>query len=97
MSITKSIEFYAGKINVPAKSFWGTDILTYQFSKDIAYTDISFSDMAQQLREFMIKNDIKVGYCDISADFGGGYSLMKRYTFVNKDGHYITKKEKYNY
>lgn len=97
MSITRSVEFYAGKKCVPTKSLFGSTFLNYEFYQDIAYKDISFSDMAIQLREFMENHDIKIGYCDISADFGGGYSLFKRYIFINKKGKFITKKQKYEY
>lgn len=97
MSVTKSIHFYCGVKNVPIKSFFGGVFMDYEFSQDIAYKDIPFCDVVNELKAYMFKHNIKIGYCDISADFGGGYSLFKRYTFVNKSGKIITKKQKYDF
>lgn len=97
MSFTKSIEFYAGKKCIKTNSFFGGTFLNYEFHKDIAYTDLSFAEVSNELRNYMVEHDIKIGYCDISGDFGGGYSLIKRYVFVNKDGTLITQKQKYVY
>lgn len=97
MSITRSVKFYCGKMCVRTKSFFGGYFMNYEFCKDIAYKDVSFSDVASEMRKYMEENDIKIGYCDISADFGGGYSLFKRYTFVNNSGKFITKKECYSF
>ena len=98
MSITRSVQFYAGKKCVPTKGLFGGTFLTYEFCKDIAYNvALSFSEVADEMRKYMHDHDIKIGYCDISADFGGGYSLFKRYTFVNKDGTFITEKERYDF
>lgn len=97
MSITRSVEFYCGKKSVLKNSIFGGKFLDYQFTLDIAYKDISFTEAVSQLRKFMLDNDIKIGYCDVSADFGGGYSLFKRYTFINKNGTIITKKQRYEY
>lgn len=97
MSMTKSIQFYAGQKSVKTKSFFGGTFLNYEFCKDIAYTDLSFSEVSNELKNYMIEHDIKVGYCDISGDFGGGYSLFKRYTYINKNGTFITQKQKYDY
>lgn len=96
MSITKSVEFYCGKKNILKNSFFCGKFLDYQFTLDIAYTDVSFSEASEQLRKFMSDNNIKIGYCDISADFGGGYSLFRRYTFINKNGTIVTKKKRYD-
>lgn len=97
MAITRSIEFYCGKKNVRKLDFFGNYFNDYEFTYDIAYKDISFSTAVAKLREYMIKHDIKIGYCDIATDFGGGYSLNKRYTFVNKNGTFITERQKYDY
>lgn len=97
MSITRSVEFYCGKKNVKTKALFSGYFMNYEFTCDIAYTEKEFSDVAILMREYMEANDIRVGYCDISADFGGGYSLFKRYVFFNKKGHFYTKKRKYDY
>lgn len=98
MSITRSVEFYAGRKNVRTKTFFGGYFMNYEFSKDIAYKeDITFVQVSEELRNFMIENNIKIGYCDISVDFGGGYSLCKRYTFINKNGKFVTKKQNYGW
>ena len=97
MSLTRSIQFYCGKQNVKKVGFFGNTFYDYEFSKDIAYTDLDFSLVARELRSYMLQHNIRVGYCDISCDFGGGYSLFKRYTFVNKEGIFITRKVKYGY
>lgn len=97
MSITRSIEFYAGKKTKKCTGIFGNTFLNYDFCEDIVYKDISFSEMSVKLRNYMETNDIKIAYCDISADFGGGYSLFKRYVFVNKKGHFVTMKQKYDF
>lgn len=97
MSVTRSIEFYAGDKTVRTKAFFGGYFMNYEFCKDIAYTNTTFQEAAEELRHYMIKHNIKIAYCDISADFGGGYSLFKRYIFVNKSGKIITKKQKYDF
>ena len=97
MAITRSQEFYAGNKTVRKKSFFGGTFMDYEFTLDIAYKDLTYADGVKQLQEFMESHDIKIAYLDIATDFGGGYSLCKRYKFYNKKGHIITKPQKYNY
>lgn len=97
MSVTKSIQFYCGSKNVIKHNLFGGTYKDYEYCKDIAYSDVHFSAVASEMREYMFLHNIRVGYCDISVDFGGGYSLLKRYMFINKSGILITSKQKYNY